>query len=86
MQTATLKKSIKPVTFTIKVTAKKVNENGTFSAFEIHSVSGSVKNNTFKVVAPPQAGGALYIKCETLEGMEVLQEGTVTGAPKQKLF
>jgi len=86
MQTATLKKSIKPVTFTIKVTAKKVNENGTFSAFEIQSVIGSVKNNTFKVVAPPQAGGALYIKCETLEGMEVLQEGTATSATKQKLF
>lgn len=83
---ATLKKSIKPVTFTIKVTAKKVNENGTFSSFEVQSVTGSVKNSTFKVVAPPQAGGALYIKCETLEGMEVLQEGTTTGAPKQKLF
>ena len=83
---ATLKKSIKPVTFTITVVAKKVNENGTFSSFEVQSVTGSVKNNTFKVVAPPQAGGALYIKCETLEGMEVLQEGTATNAPKQKLF
>lgn len=83
---ATLKKSIKPVTFTITVVAKKVNENGTFSSFEVQSVTGSVKNNTFKVVAPPQAGGALYIKCESLEGMEVLQEGTATNAPKQKLF
>ncbi len=83
---ATVKKSIKPVTFTIKVTAKKVNENGTFSAFEVQSVTGSVKNSTFKVVAPPQAGGALYIKCETLEGMEVLQEGTASNAPKAKLF
>ena len=86
MQTATVKKSIKPVTFTIKVTAKKVNENGTFSGLEIQGISGSVKNGTFRVVAPPQAGGALYIKCETLEGMEVLQEGTATNATKQKLF
>ena len=83
---ATVKKSIKPVTFTIKVTAKKVNENGTFSAFEVQSVTGSVKNSTFKVVAPPQAGGALYIKCETLDGMEVLQEGATSNAPKAKLF
>jgi hypothetical protein len=83
---ATVKKSIKPVTFTITVVAKKVNENGTFSAFEVQSVKGNVKNNTFKVVAPPQAGGALYIKCETLEGMEVLQEGATSNAPKAKLF
>ncbi len=84
--TATLKKSIKPVTFTIKVTAKKVNENGTFSGLEIQGISGSVKNSTFRVVAPPQAGGALYIKCETLEGMEVLQEGAQASAVKTKLF
>ena len=83
---ATVKKSIKPVTFTITVVAKKVNENGTFSSFEVQSVKGNVKNNTFKVVAPPQAGGALYIKCETLEGLEIMQEGAVSNAPKAKLF
>ena len=83
---ATVKKSIKPVTFTITVVAKKVNENGTFSAFEIQSVKGSVKNSTFKVVAPPQAGGALYIKCDTLDGLEIMADGTTTNAPKAKLF
>jgi hypothetical protein len=83
---ATVKKSIKPVTFTITVVAKKVNENGTFSAFEVQSVKGNVKNNTFKVVAPPQAGGALYIKCETLDGLELMTEGAVANTPKAKLF
>jgi hypothetical protein len=83
---ATLKKSIKPVTFTITVVAKKVNENGTFSAFEVQSVKSNVKNSTFRVVAPPQAGGALYLKCDTLEGLELMAEGTVATGPKAKLF
>jgi hypothetical protein len=84
--TATVKKSIKPVTFTIKVTAKKVNENGTFSGLEIQGISGSVKNGTFRVVAPPQAGGAMYIKCDTLDGLELVLDGTTTTAAKTKLF
>lgn len=83
---ATVKKSIKPVTFTITVVAKKVNENGTFSAFEVQSVKSNVKNSTFRVVAPPQAGGALYVKCDTLEGLELMAEGTVATGPKAKLF
>ena len=83
---ATVKKSIKPVTFTLTVVAKKVNENGTFSAFEIQGVKSNVKNSTFRVVAPPQAGGALYIKCDTLEGLEIMQDGAVANAPKSKLF
>jgi hypothetical protein len=83
---ATVKKSIKPVTFTITVVAKKVNENGTFSAFEVQSVKSNVKNNTFRVVAPPQAGGALYLKCDTLDGLELVLEGAVSNAPKAKLF
>jgi hypothetical protein len=83
---ATVKKSIKPVTFTITVTAKKVNENGTFSNLEIQGVKGNVKNNTFRVVAPPQAGGAMYIKCDTLEGLELLTEAMAATGTKAKLF
>jgi hypothetical protein len=83
---ATVKKSIKPVTFTITVTAKKVNENGTFSNLEIQGVKGNVKNSTFRVVAPPQAGGAMYIKCDTLEGLELLTEAMAATGTKAKLF
>lgn len=83
---ATVKKSIKPVTFTITVTAKKVNENGTFSNLEIQGVKSNVKNSTFRVVAPPQAGGAMYLKCDSLEGLELLAEGVVATGPKAKLF
>ena len=83
---ATVKKSIKPVTFTITVVAKKVNENGTFSSLEVQGVKGSVKNSTFRVVAPPQAGGAMYIKCDSLDGLELMAEGAVATATKSKLF
>jgi len=83
---ATVKKSIKPVTFTLTVVAKKVNENGTFSAFEIQGIKSNIKNGTFRVVAPPQAGGALYIKCDTLEGLELMTEGVSAPAVKVKLF
>lgn len=83
---ATVKKSIKPVTFTLTVVAKKVNENGTFSAFEIQGVKSNVKNSTFRVVAPPQAGGALYIKCDTLDGLELVLDGATPTGPKAKLF
>jgi hypothetical protein len=83
---ATLKKSIKPVTFTITVVAKKVNENGTFSSLEVQGVKGTVKHSTFRVVAPPQAGGAMYIKCDSLEGLELVAEGAVATANKAKLF
>lgn len=84
---ATIKRSIKPVTFTITVTARKVNENGTFSQLEVQSVKGNVKNSTFRVVAPPQGGGSMYIKCDSLEGLELLTEAMAqaTGT-KVKLF
>lgn len=86
--TATLKKSIKPVTFYLEVTATKVNENGTFSGLTVQKVSSSVKSNeTIRASVPPQAGGALYFKCDDLKGLEFI-EGTMTGAnvEKKKLF
>lgn len=84
----TIKRSIKPVTFTVTVVAHKVNENGTFSSFEIKDVKG-IKNSTLKVVAPPKGGGSLFIRVATLEGVEVLKDkdnddGTTT--EKVKLF
>ena len=84
---ATIKKSIKPVTFTIQVTARKINENGTFSSLEITSITSPTKNSSLRAVAPPQAGGAMYLKCDTLEGLEILQDSASgVAAPKAKLF
>lgn len=81
--TATIKRNIKPVTFTITVEARKVNENGTFSSFEVKKVAGP--NSTAKVVSPPQAGGAIYLKVDSLDNIEMLAD-TVVAAPKAKLF
>jgi hypothetical protein len=81
----TLKRRIRPVALTITVTASRINENGTFSGFEIGSVKGP--NKTFKVSAPPQGGGSLYLKVESLEGLQFMEESdTSSPAPKKKLF
>ena len=81
---ATRKRSIAPVTLTVTVEAKKVNENGTFSSFEVTSVKGP--NSTIKAVCPPQGGGSIYIKTETFDGIEVLAGDSESATPKKKLF
>lgn len=85
-RTTTVKKAVKPVTFTITLQASRVNENGTFSGFVVQSVKGP--NKTAKVAIPPMGGGAIYLKVESLEGIEVLSaDATVaTATPKVKLF
>ena len=82
----TLKKSIKPVTITVTLQASRINENGTFSGFVVQSVKGP--NKTAKVAIPPMGGGAIYLKVESLEGVEVLAaaEAATASAPKVKLF
>lgn len=82
---ATLKKAIKPVTLTIVVEARKVNENGTFSGFEVKSAKGP--NGTFKVVSPPQSGGAIYLKVTSLDSLVILSDdGGAAPTGKVKLF
>lgn len=85
---ALVKKSIKPVSFTLQVTARKINENGTFSQLEITSVSSPTRNDTLRAVAPPQAGGAIYLKCDNLDGLELLLDKQPDGLSmsKVKLF
>jgi hypothetical protein len=85
-QTTTIKRRIRPVTLTVQVKANKVNENGTFSGFEIISAKGP--NKSFRVSAPFQGGGSLYLKVDSLEGLEMLSDDSTTAsaAPKQKLF
>jgi len=81
----TVKRAIAPVTITVKLVASRVNENGTFSGFTIESVKGP--NSSTKAVCPPQGGGSIYLKVETLEGITFLTEGAVQAAgPKKKLF
>jgi hypothetical protein len=80
----TVKRSIRPVTLTVTVEATRVNENGTFSGFVIKSAKGP--NATFKAVSPPQGGGAIYLKVESLEGVSVQTGAEATAREKIKLF
>jgi hypothetical protein len=81
----TVKRAIAPVTITVKLVASRVNENGTFSGFVVESVKGP--NATCKAVCPPQGGGSIYLKTETLEGITVRGDGTAEAkAEKKKLF
>lgn len=82
----TIKKSIKPVTITVTLTASRINENGTFSGFEIVKATGP--NKTFKVSIPPQGGGSIYLKVLDMENLTVLADTNVglASAPKAKLF
>lgn len=85
MKATTLKKSIKPVTFTVTVEATKINENGTFSGLTVKSVKGP--NETAKVSVPPMGGGSMFLKVDDLKGIVVLDDQP-TKEPKvaKKLF
>lgn len=81
----TVKRAIAPVSITVKLVASRVNENGTFSGFVIESVKGP--NGTTKVVCPPQGGGAIYLKVESLEGITLREDGASgQTVEKKKLF
>ncbi len=84
-KTATIKKAIKPVTFTLVVEAKKVNQNGTLSGITIKSVKGP--NSTADAVSPVMSGGAIYLKVSNFENMTVLTaEENFQQVVKKKLF
>ena len=82
----TAKRSIAPVTVTVEITATRINENGTLSGITAKVVKQPIKGNEFKTSVPPMAGGAVYLKAESLEGL-VMQADEVTKAiAKAKLF
>jgi len=64
-----MKRLIKPVTITVKMTASMVNENGTLSGFTIKSVKGP--NSTCRAVLAPTISGAVFVKVDTLEKIKV---------------
>ena len=81
----TVKKGIRPVTITLVVEARRINENGTFSQFEVKSIKGP--NDTIKASFPPMGGGSIYLKVEDLEGVEVLKgEAKKAAREPKKLF
>ena len=84
----TAKRSIEPVTLTVELTATRINENGTLSGITAKVVKQPIKNNEFKTSVPPMAGGAIYIKALSLDGLKIVAEdgGQKEQAPKRKLF
>lgn len=87
-RTPTAKRSIAPVTVTVEITATRINENGTLSGITARVVKQSVKGNEFKTSVPPMAGGAIYLKALSLEGLQLLADGETPTAKtaKVKLF
>ena len=79
-RTATQKRSIAPVTVTVEITATRINENGTLSGITARIVKQPIKGNEFKTSVPPMAGGAIYLKALSLEGISIVAED----APKAK--
>ena len=86
---STVKRSIKPITFVIELTADRVNENGTFSGIAVQSVKSSVKElaGHLRVSAPPMGGGRMFLITDTLDGVKLLGEvKSSASAGKKKLF
>lgn len=86
-RTPTAKRSIAPVTVTVEITATRINENGTLSGITAKIVKQPVKGNEFKTSVPPMAGGAIYLKALSLEGLQLLADDEPKAtAVKRKLF
>ena len=84
----TAKRSIEPVTVTVELTATRINENGTLSGITAKVVKQPIRGNEFKTSVPPMAGGAIYIKALSLDGLKIVSDdgGQKEQAPKRKLF
>ena len=81
---ATLKVSIRPLSFTIQVTGSKMNENGTVSNLEVKVIKAPADVDA-KVIAPRMAGGAMYLQIEAgSKGVTILDSDEDTKAPKAK--
>jgi hypothetical protein len=84
--TPKLKKSINPITLTITLEATRINESGTLLGFTVTKMPKG-----FKLSAPPQGGGALYIRLEdgvTLQeaGIQLLDTAEKAPVASRKLF
>jgi hypothetical protein len=82
----TAKRSIAPVTVTVEITATRINENGTLSGITAKVVKQPIKGNEFKTSVPPMAGGAVYLKAESLEGLVMQADEVAKAVAKAKLF
>jgi hypothetical protein len=71
---------------TVEITATRINENGTLSGITAKVVKQPIKGNEFKTSVPPMAGGAVYLKAESLEGLVMQADEVAKAVAKAKLF
>ena len=84
---STTKRSIAPVTVTVEITATRINENGTLSGITARIIKQPIKGNEFKTSVPPMAGGAIYLKALSLEGLSIVDDDAPKATTaKVKLF
>jgi hypothetical protein len=82
------KRDIAPFTVTLTLEATRINEGGTLLGYTVKKI-----NKGLKMSAPPQAGGAIYIRLDDgiddpkEAGIEVYAEGSSKVVRKErKLF
>lgn len=81
---ATKKRPIETVSITVTLEANRINENGTFSSFKVKSVKGPAG---IAVAIPPQGGGSIFLKTDSLEGIQFRTDDSGAEVKeKKKLF
>ena len=85
---ATIKKRISPVKITLEVIVNRINANGTLSGVEIVSATNDTKLAKVFAVSHNASGGAIWLKMDSLKGVEVISDAGVNARPKDaiKLF
>ena len=84
---STAKRSIAPVTMTVEITATRINENGTLSGITARVIKQPIKGNEFRTSVPPMAGGAIYLKALSLDGLSIVDDDAPKAmTAKVKLF
>jgi hypothetical protein len=83
---AALKRSIRPLTFVVEVTATRISEKGTFSGLQAVKVIKAPAKVNALAKAPPMAGGAIYIQTETLDGITIVETSEADAKGPRKLF
>lgn len=86
-ETSVKKSLVTPVVFTIKVSAKRISDKGTFSGLDVISVTSETKGlEGLRVAAPFQGGGAMYLKVDALTGLKVGEAKAAEKPEARKLW
>jgi hypothetical protein len=85
------KRSIRPLTFVVEVTATRVSDKGTFSGLQaVKLIKAPAKVNAL-AMSPPMAGGAIYVRLDMdrespLDGVTIIDKDENVAKGPRKLF